>query len=322
MTAKKFSSALGNIGENYIEEAITYNKSKKNIWGKWGSIAACLCLCAVLSIAGLKTLLVGRISSGLDIDTENNSSGPDIETEDDKKTADTTETVETKNPNEGVGGPSDVALDGYHHEMYYAIDFSFAYNFVSEEEFAHFGQMFENTKDFTYRGMCEYFGISKDEYVAFWEKMRTEYEASYLAEKWPFDYMYIMESHYDEWFADDYEINRVFMADESSWSEAPGKSYISAERSDDYILRYYTIDYKLIDYVGKDDFDKYLSEAEHVNIKTFIEYFNIALEDYLQLYELPEPNPYNHKLYPYNPDYLFSGESFDEYFKVHPENKK
>lgn len=45
MTAKKFSNALGNIGENYVDEAITYTAKKKtNPWVKWGAMAACLCL--------------------------------------------------------------------------------------------------------------------------------------------------------------------------------------------------------------------------------------------------------------------------------------
>ena len=45
MTTKKFSNALGNIGENYVDEAATYTAKKKiNPWLKWGAIAACFCL--------------------------------------------------------------------------------------------------------------------------------------------------------------------------------------------------------------------------------------------------------------------------------------
>ncbi len=45
MTTKKFSNALGNIGENYINEAVSYTpKRKKNTWAKWASMAACLSL--------------------------------------------------------------------------------------------------------------------------------------------------------------------------------------------------------------------------------------------------------------------------------------
>ncbi|MGM9645729.1 MAG: hypothetical protein ACI3XS_03465 [Eubacteriales bacterium] len=45
MTTKKFSNALGNIGDNYINEAANYTaKKKSNAWLKWVSIAACLSL--------------------------------------------------------------------------------------------------------------------------------------------------------------------------------------------------------------------------------------------------------------------------------------
>ena len=44
MTTKKFSNALGNIGESYVNEAVTYSAKKKNAWIKWGAMAACLCI--------------------------------------------------------------------------------------------------------------------------------------------------------------------------------------------------------------------------------------------------------------------------------------
>ena len=53
MTTKKFSNALGNIGENYINEAATYSgKRKKETWVKWVSIAACLSLVVAGGIFG------------------------------------------------------------------------------------------------------------------------------------------------------------------------------------------------------------------------------------------------------------------------------
>ena len=42
MTTKKFSNALGNIGESYVDEAVNYTAKKKSIsWLKWSAIAAC-----------------------------------------------------------------------------------------------------------------------------------------------------------------------------------------------------------------------------------------------------------------------------------------
>lgn len=53
MTTKKFSNALGNIGENYINEAVTYTqKRKKNTWVKYIAIAACLSLIVMGGVFG------------------------------------------------------------------------------------------------------------------------------------------------------------------------------------------------------------------------------------------------------------------------------
>ena len=53
MTTKKFSNALGNIGENYIDEAASYTaKKKSNAWVKWISIAACLSLIVIGGVFG------------------------------------------------------------------------------------------------------------------------------------------------------------------------------------------------------------------------------------------------------------------------------
>ncbi len=47
MNAKKFSEALGNVREDYVNEAAAYRRSSKSLsWVKWGAAAACLCLVA------------------------------------------------------------------------------------------------------------------------------------------------------------------------------------------------------------------------------------------------------------------------------------
>ncbi len=47
MNAEKFSEALGNVREDFVNEANTYNRgSKSRSWIKWGAAAACLCLVA------------------------------------------------------------------------------------------------------------------------------------------------------------------------------------------------------------------------------------------------------------------------------------
>ncbi len=53
MTAKRFSNALGNISDGYVDEAIIYTaKKKKSTWVKWVSVAACLALIVMGGILG------------------------------------------------------------------------------------------------------------------------------------------------------------------------------------------------------------------------------------------------------------------------------
>jgi hypothetical protein len=53
MTTKKFSNALGNVDESYLDEAISYTPKKKNkVLIKWVSIAACLSLILTGGIIG------------------------------------------------------------------------------------------------------------------------------------------------------------------------------------------------------------------------------------------------------------------------------
>ncbi len=51
MTTKTFSHALGEIGDKYVSEAISYTFSKKkNGWMKWAAMVACLCLVVLVGI--------------------------------------------------------------------------------------------------------------------------------------------------------------------------------------------------------------------------------------------------------------------------------
>lgn len=45
MNSKRFSEAMNELDDRYIEEAMQYGKKqKKSVWVKWGTMAACLCL--------------------------------------------------------------------------------------------------------------------------------------------------------------------------------------------------------------------------------------------------------------------------------------
>ena len=259
-------------------------------------------------------LLTGCAVTPLDTEHTTNETTPEIT---DTKPADTTALPSDTLPTtdtipDGIGGDSTgFASDNYHHEMYYAIDLEFTYDFLSKDEFSHFRTLFDGTKNFNYRGFCEYYGITHAEFESYWEYRRGIHDQSYLVELYTFEYLYIMEHHYDEWFADDYESNPVFMATDT-YPDNIGKTYIAKERSEDYTIRYYTIDYMLVEAVGDTEFEKYLQTAEEINILTFLAYFDITKDEYLEIYKVARPKPYN-------AEYLFSTDPamIDEYFKVH-----
>jgi len=51
MNSKKFTEAMSEINNKYVDEAISYKKkAKKPAWLKWGAMAACLCLVVGLAI--------------------------------------------------------------------------------------------------------------------------------------------------------------------------------------------------------------------------------------------------------------------------------
>ena len=61
MNALKFSNVLGKVNNKYIIEAVTYKRKKKTSWMKWGAMAACLCLVAVLAAVSYTHLTLPTI---------------------------------------------------------------------------------------------------------------------------------------------------------------------------------------------------------------------------------------------------------------------
>ena len=64
MNAKKFSDAMSELDNKYIDEALNYKKkAKKPIWINWGVIADCLCL-----IVPLKAFAIDAIQYNAAVD--------------------------------------------------------------------------------------------------------------------------------------------------------------------------------------------------------------------------------------------------------------
>ncbi len=66
MNSKKFSNALGNVKDNYVDEAVAYTtKKKSNVWLKWGSVAACFVVVLVAAALILPSLSeIGKVPGG------------------------------------------------------------------------------------------------------------------------------------------------------------------------------------------------------------------------------------------------------------------
>ena len=57
MNAKKFSDAMSELDNKYIDEALNYKKKGKELfWIKWGVIAYCLCLIVPLTAFAIDTI--------------------------------------------------------------------------------------------------------------------------------------------------------------------------------------------------------------------------------------------------------------------------
>ena len=70
MNAKKFSDAMSELDTKYVDEALNYKKkAKKPGWVKWGAMAACFALIAVLGVGVFQSGLFGNKT---DIDTLDN----------------------------------------------------------------------------------------------------------------------------------------------------------------------------------------------------------------------------------------------------------
>ena len=65
MNAKKFSDAMSELDNKYIDEALNYKKKvKKPIWIKWGAMVASLLLVFTMSVPALAAADFGPALKG------------------------------------------------------------------------------------------------------------------------------------------------------------------------------------------------------------------------------------------------------------------
>ncbi len=72
MNAKKFSDAMSELDTKYVDEALNYKKkAKKPGWVKWGAMAACFAVIAVLGVGVFQSGLFGNKTDIATLDNGN-----------------------------------------------------------------------------------------------------------------------------------------------------------------------------------------------------------------------------------------------------------
>ncbi len=180
--------------------------------------------------------------------------------------------------------------------------------------------MFGCTEDIATPAMLDYYGITKEEYIEYYNSLLPAVPEGEIP------LVDLMGYRYEALFSEQYWNHPDFLLSDYVPPEIDSY-YTSLEDRGGYTKRYYRIDRLLIEYVGVDEFEKWLEEKEDVdqNILDFVKYFGITREIYEDIYRdtcLTGPPEYvvvRWLRLPYNTDYLFgTPEMQDEYFKVHP----
>lgn len=155
-------------------------------------------------------------------------------------------------------------------------DYSFyGYFDISKEKRVNFYLMYSYTHWENLGFLLEYYGITEIEYqnyVNVVQNLYNEILGYYGKGTEALDKSYPLFRYVKGWYSENYmEDPLMIKAD----YEKKGDTYYAENRDGKHNLIYYTIDYRLINYVGKDKFDEYLDKTDDVNILSFIDYFEL-----------------------------------------------
>lgn len=225
---------------------------------------------------------------------------------------------------ESQKSPGEESLDGKHVRFFHQVDGRLI-NIITQEKFNHYISFAGRTEfGSTASSVCEYFGISKEEYMALYNEYMNNVGKAPYGEMPMGVYLSIDLFRYDAIFSEQFWNHPDYLLSSYVVPEIDDY-YTSLKDRNGYMRVYYLIDSLLIEHVGVDAFEKWLEEKEDVdqNILDFVEHFGITREIYEDIYRETCYNQYtgNWSMLPYNTDYLFgTPEMQDEYFKVHPLN--
>lgn len=217
------------------------------------------------------------------------------------------------------------SFDGEHTPSYFLWDKHFWESDKMKETYMNFYA--KETKFGCVGGLLEYADLTWDEYIAFYcsdeqyEKYMTPGEDNgrigYAAQYYLFDK--------EAWTSEEYWKHENYISN-SYVAPKTEDYYTSIPKSErnGYMKMYYVIDWQLREYVGEENFQKWLDEKEDKdqNILDFIEHFKITQEIYEDIYSEYYDTSAGVGCWrglPYLQSGLFgTPEMQDEYFKVHP----
>ena len=246
---------------------------------------------------------------------------PPSETTDPTPTTDTPTTDEVLPPDDEEPVELLWAFDDKHLYAYGHIGYSFLerYGVITLEQSNEWSNIFDKSYNNCYGTLIEYYGITKEQFVDAFEKELERLGCATWEEYMEYNLSSLnkvdLAPFYDAWFSEDYENYELFVHPDYVKPEIDSVK-IRCETDDVHMDRYYTIDRKLITYVGLREFNKFKEEfggTEKFNIIYFLEYFDIDREEFLTVY----PDLFK----PYNPDYIYTTVEIQEkYFCRHPIN--
>ncbi|MBQ7779723.1 MAG: hypothetical protein IJ404_04435 [Clostridia bacterium] len=164
--------------------------------------------------------------------------------------------------------------------------------------------IFDKTDEWGIPDFIDYYGITREEYEKVWsnERKDNKYNPDFYES-------FNVNKYWHIWYVDYYDYGNVemFVHPDYDWPEIRSVTY---KYDNSHTRRYYTIDWRLIEYVTPKEFKEYekkFAGTEDFNVIHFVNYFKIDKSEFLEIY----PDLYKY----YNPDYVYgTKEMQDKYF--------
>ncbi len=166
------------------------------------------------------------------------------------------------------------------------------------------GLIFDKTEEWGIPDFIDYYGITREEYEKVWylEVKENKYNPDFYES-------FNVNKYWNVWYADYFYYGNVEMFVHPDYDRPKTRS-VTYKYDNSHTRHYYTIDWRLIEYVTPEKFKEYenkFARTENFNVIHFVNYFEIDKEEFLEIY----PDLWKY----YNPDYVYgTKEMQDKYF--------